>query len=114
MCCLCLILYLLLQLCPTRFKSIAMGEAPKSWKDAIDSVLPAIVVIRTCSTEPFDGLDSSCAEATGFVVDKARGLILTNRHVVQTGPLTADAVFCNKEEIDLRVVYRVSKNTQIL
>lgn len=79
-----------------------------AWKEAIDSVLPAIVVIRTSSPQPFDGNESACSEATGFVVDKERGLILTNRHVVQTGPISADAVFVNKEEVDLEVVYRVS------
>lgn len=36
-----------------------------------------------------------------FVVDAERGIILTNRHVVTTGPVTADAVFANKEEVSL-------------
>ena len=33
------------------------------------------------------------AQATGFVVDAERGLILTNRHVVTPGPVVAEAVF---------------------
>jgi pro-apoptotic serine protease NMA111 len=40
------------------------------------------------------------------VVDAKRGLILTNRHVVTPGPVVAEAVFLNNEEVDLEVVYR--------
>ena len=46
------------------------------------------------------------AVATGFVVDAAQGLILTNRHVVSTGPMRAEATFTNKEEVDLVPIYR--------
>ena len=34
-------------------------------------------------------------------VDAERGLILTNRHVVSTGPMRAEAVFMNKEEVSI-------------
>ena len=44
--------------------------------------------------------------ATGFVVDKRRGLILTNRHVVTTGPVVAHAVFSSMEEVDAVAWYR--------
>ena len=47
-----------------------------------------------------------CAQATGFVVDAERGLILTNRHVVTPGPVTAEATFLNREEVQLYPVYR--------
>ena len=42
---------------------------------------------------------TGAGHATGFVVDAKRGLILTNRHVVSTGPLRAEATFLNKEEV---------------
>lgn len=48
-------------------------------------VVPAIVVIRVCSVAAFDGDSPGYSHATGFVVDKARGIILTNRHVVKPG-----------------------------
>jgi S1-C subfamily serine protease len=35
--------------------------------------------------------DAGFSYATGFVVDLELGLILTNRHVVTTGPVTAVA-----------------------
>jgi S1-C subfamily serine protease len=44
--------------------------------------------------------------ATGFIVDAARGLVLTNRHVVSPGPVRADAIFHNKEEVELDAIYR--------
>jgi pro-apoptotic serine protease NMA111 len=46
------------------------------------------------------------SQATGFVVDAERGLILTNRHVVMPGPVVAEAVFLNHEEVELTPVYR--------
>jgi S1-C subfamily serine protease len=41
-----------------------------------------------------------------FVVDKRRGLILSNRHVVSPGPILAKAVFSDYEEVTLYPVYR--------
>ena len=73
----------------------------------MEAAIPAIVVIRVCAVRPFDGSGANFSYATGFVVDKELGIILTNRHVVTAGPVTADAVFLNKEEIDLVPIYRV-------
>jgi S1-C subfamily serine protease len=44
--------------------------------------------------------------ATGFVVDKERGIILSNRHVVSPGPIVAQAVFRDYEEVELQPIYR--------
>ena len=54
----------------------------------------------------FDTEWNMSSQATGFVVDAERGLILTNRHVVTPGPVTAQAVFLNREEVTLYPVYR--------
>lgn len=54
----------------------------------------------------YDGCDARFGHATGFVVDARRGIILTNRHVVTDGPITADAVFLSKEEVTLTPFYR--------
>ena len=40
------------------------------------------------------------------MVDAERGLILTNRHVVTPGPVVAEAIFLNNEEVRLTPVYR--------
>lgn len=62
--------------------------------------------IRLLSVRAFDGNGASFSVATGFVVDMERGIILTNRHVVTPGPVVADAIFLNKEEVDLVPIYR--------
>ena len=54
----------------------------------------------------FDGEGAEAGEATGFIVDLEGGLILTNKHVVTLGPLTASVSFYNKEEVDVVAVYR--------
>ena len=53
----------------------------------------------------FDTVGSGSVQATGFVVDRQLGIIMTNRHVVTTGPVTADAVLLNKEEVELTPLY---------
>ena len=76
-----------------------------SWPETIDRVLHSVVVIEMDRTRPFDGNSQTSTEASGFVVDAERGLVLTNRHVVETGPTRAKATFPNKEEVALVPVY---------
>ncbi|KAF0682512.1 Aste57867_25368 [Aphanomyces stellatus] len=76
------------------------------WQQSLQDAIPAIVTIRVMAVRHFDGDRPMYSVATGFVVDKVRGLILTNRHVVTPGPVVADAVFVNHEEVDLIPVYR--------
>jgi S1-C subfamily serine protease len=59
-------------------------EAP-SWTKVINHITPAIVAMRVNLVRHYDGNSASYSYATGFVVDAARGLILSNRHVVTTG-----------------------------
>lgn len=82
----------------------ALAES-REWVSVINEVSPAIVTIRVDATRPFDTEGNFSSQATGFVVDAERGLILTNRHVVQPGPVTAEAIFLNKEEVKLTPVY---------
>ncbi len=65
-----------------------------------------MVTIQIDSTRAFDTEWNTTAQATGFVIDAKRGLILTNRHVVTPGPVTAQAIFQNREEVQLFPVYR--------
>lgn len=82
------------------------GAESKRWMESLDSCIRAIVSIRLLSVRAFDGNGASFSVATGFVVDQTRGIILTNRHVVTPGPVVADAIFLNKEEVDLVPIYR--------
>ena len=54
---------------------------------------PRVVSIKVDSTRAFDTEWNQSGQATGFVVDAERGLILTNRHVVTAGPVRAEALF---------------------
>jgi len=79
--------------------------ADSKWQRTVTRVSKAVVVIRTTGTRAFDTEAASSAYATGFVVDKARGILLTNRHVLRPGPCVAEAVFQNREEVPLRALY---------
>ncbi len=77
-----------------------------AWSSTLDRISSGVVSIRVDSTRAFDTEWNSSSQATGFVVDARRGLILTNRHVVTPGPVVAEAVFRNNEEVRLTPVYR--------
>jgi S1-C subfamily serine protease len=76
------------------------------WQATLDRVVPSVVVLRVNATRAFDGESTGDQVATGFVVDAERGIILTNRHVVMSGPVVAEAVFENHEEVDVEPIYR--------
>ncbi|XP_020579519.1 protease Do-like 7 [Phalaenopsis equestris] len=81
----------------------AMAE---DWRRALATVVPAVVVLRTTAARAFDTEVAGASCATGFVVDKSRGIILSNRHVVKPGPVVAEAMFVNREEIPVYPLYR--------
>ncbi|KAI5845687.1 trypsin-like cysteine/serine peptidase domain-containing protein [Morchella snyderi] len=76
------------------------------WQKTIESVVRNVVSIRFCQTCSFDTDSAITSEATGFVVDAEKGYILTNRHVVCSGPFSGYCVFDNHEECDVFPVYR--------
>ena len=86
--------------------SVAPARAADPWEATIDRVSRAVVAIRVSAVRAFDTEGPSTSVATGFVVDAERGLILTNRHVVQPGPVKAHAIFLNHEEVEVVPVYR--------
>jgi S1-C subfamily serine protease len=76
------------------------------WVGTLERISTGVVSIRVDSTRAFDTGWNSSSQATGFVVDAKRGLILTNRHVVTPGPVVAEAIFLNNEEVRLTPIYR--------
>lgn len=84
----------------------AMAAEDTAWTETLERISSGVVSIRVDSTRAFDTEWNSSSQATGFVVDAKRGLILTNRHVVTPGPVIAEAVFRNNEEVRLIPVYR--------
>jgi len=81
-------------------------EERPEWARTLERIANGVVAIQLDETRAFDTEWNTSAQATGFVVDAKRGLILTNRHVVTPGPVTAQAVFMNREEVQLYPVYR--------
>ncbi|EFJ52115.1 trypsin family [Volvox carteri f. nagariensis] len=77
----------------------------EDWKKALDRVVPCCVVLKVTQTRAFDTEAAGSAYATGFIVDKQRGLILTNRHVVTPGPIVAESIFLNREELPVYPLY---------
>jgi len=90
---------------PLAADAVDPAGAP-GWEATLERVVPAVVVIRGSTPRAFDTEAPRTYTATGFVVDAERGLVLTNRHVVGPGPVVAEAVFQNHEEVELRPVYR--------
>lgn len=82
-----------------------LAEEPE-WAGTLERISTGVVSIRVDSTRAFDTEWNSSSQATGFVVDAERGLILTNRHVVTPGPVVAEAIFLNNEEVRLTPIYR--------
>ncbi len=76
-----------------------------AWRNTLEQIRPSVVSLRVNKTRPFDTESNTLLDGTGFVVDAEQGLILTNRHIVSTGPVRAEALFANQEEIELERVY---------
>ncbi len=77
----------------------------QNWNDTVQQVSSGVVSIEIDVPVSFDGQWNSSGYGTGFIVDAARGIILTNRHIVTPGPVTAKAILINNEEIDLTPLY---------
>lgn len=85
---------------------VAIAVEDSRWTRTLERVATGVVTIQVDQARAFDTEWNMSSQATGFVVDAKRGLILTNRHVVTPGPVTAQAVFLNREEVTLYPVYR--------
>ena len=77
-----------------------------NWETTLERCIKSIVSIKACRARGLDTETPGSYTATGFVVDPERGIILSNRHVVSVSPVTAFAVLCNYEEIELKPIYR--------
>lgn len=83
-----------------------LGAEEPAWMGTLERISTGVVSIRVDATRSFDTEWNASSQATGFVVDAGKGLILTNRHVVTPGPVVAEAIFLNNEEVPLTPVYR--------
>lgn len=89
----------------TQAAQAVLGESAR-WQATLEQAVPAVVSIRVTAVRDFDTEDAGISQGTGFVVDAERGILLTNRHMVHAGPVLAEAVLLNNEEIELQPLYR--------
>ena len=76
------------------------------WEPVIEVARDAVMALRVDVVRPFDTNSYATTQATGFVVDAERGIVMTNRHVVSPGPVVAEGLFQNGEEVELEAIYR--------
>eukprot|EP00392_Amoebophrya_sp_AT5.2_P016882 g17190.t1 len=85
-------------------QTVASTSSADPWSLTLDSVKSSVVALKVTFLRAFSGDSPQTSRATGFVVSE--DLILTNRHVVGAGPITATALFDQSEEIPVYAVYR--------
>jgi len=77
-----------------------------SWARTVSFAAQSVVSLQLSNLRNFDGIEQGDSSATGFVVDAENGIILTNRHVVGSGPVRLSATFQNQERVDAVPLYR--------
>ncbi len=76
------------------------------WADVVSDAAQSVVSLKLAQLRNFDDSEQGGSSATGFVVDAERGIVLTNRHVVGSGPIRLSATFQNQERVDAVPLYR--------
>jgi len=76
------------------------------WTATLERAAPSVVSLEVAAERSFTDNRRGLSTATGFVVDAERGIILTNRHVVGSGPISASATFQNQERVPVWPLYR--------
>jgi S1-C subfamily serine protease len=79
----------------------SQGATPQD----ISSLRSGVISIRTNISRPAHG-DMGRSKGTGFIIDKKRGFILTNRHVVSPAAVGQyEVTFFNGREMDALIAY---------
>lgn len=86
--------------------STATAANEDQWADTIARTAQSVVSLQLSQLRTFDGAAQGGSGGTGFIVDAERGIILTNRHIVGTGPIRFSATFQNQERVDAVPLYR--------
>lgn len=76
------------------------------WADVVAKTAPQVVSLQISYVRDFVEANQGVSSATGFIVDAEKGIILTNRHVVGSGPINMTATFQNLERVDVVPLYR--------
>ena len=86
--------------------SSALASGDDSWAETVSRTANSVVSLQLSQLRTFDDTPQGGSNATGFVVDAERGIVLTNRHVVGSGPIRLSATFQNQERVDAVPLYR--------
>lgn len=86
--------------------ALRTGFESAEWQNTIERVVKSVVAIQFAAPASFDTDPALVSEATGFIVDATKGIIMTNRHVVGPGPFVGYAIFDNHEACDVKPIYR--------
>ena len=84
----------------------AIASEENNWAATVSRVADSVVSLQLAQLRDFDESVQGGSNATGFVVDAERGIVLTNRHVVGSGPIRLSATFQNQERVDAVPLYR--------
>ncbi len=76
------------------------------WAEVVARTAPQVVSLQISYVRDFVEVNQGVSSATGFIVDAEKGIILTNRHVVGSGPISMTATFQNLERVDVVPLYR--------
>lgn len=83
---------------------LASEEA--GWANTVSKAANSVVSLQLSQLRNFDDSEQGGSNATGFVVDAELGIVLTNRHVVGSGPIRLNATFQNQERVVAVPLYR--------
>ncbi len=84
----------------------AVATENAGWPAVVARVADSVVSLKLSQLRDFDDVNQGGSAATGFVVDAEQGIVLTNRHVVSSGPIRLSATFQNQERVDAVPLYR--------
>ncbi|KAJ2857963.1 hypothetical protein J3B02_000620 [Coemansia erecta] len=82
--------------------SLSIENDKTKWNFMQVRLRDSIVAIQCTAAHCFDTDEAGCSNATGFVVDADLGIIVSNRHVMGSGPSYHKGVFFNNTEIFLQ------------
>lgn len=86
--------------------SVSARALDDQWAQTLSRAANSVVSLQLAQLRNFDDAEQGGSTATGFVVDAERGILLTNRHVVGSGPIRISATFQNQERVEAVPLYR--------
>ena len=87
------------------FTLLTDATAEHDWTEQVAAYKPMVVNIETSSEVVFETEAKGTNFATGFVIDAARGIIATNRHVTGSSPSYVKINFHDGSFTEARILY---------